>query len=153
MDKQAYEKSVGFVLDKKAAGEFSWDNVWGGIKKHFTDNKEHYTKALMYGAPLTILGGLMGGRKGVGLGLLAGATAGLDSRYKWSQQLMDMFGSKKQTTGGTGNTTGDGNTNNTDNTTTATTPTPNPSSGMGRDREQIVDEYWEDLFPKTRRVS
>ena len=150
MNKQAYEKSVGYVLEKRAADGLSWDNIWGGIKQYFADNKDHYTKALTYGIPLTVLGGLLGGRKGVGMGLLAGVTAGLDNKYKWSQQLMDMFGSKKETTGGTGNTTGDGSTNNTGNNTN----TQNSDSGNGeREREQIVDEYWEDLFPKTRRSS
>lgn len=103
MNKKAYEKSVGFVLDKKAEDEFSWDNIWGGIKQHFTDNKDHYITALKWGIPALALGGIFGGKKGLAASTIVPIIAGLNSKYKWSQQLMDMFGSKKQTTGGTAN--------------------------------------------------
>ena len=87
MNKQAYEKSVGYALSKQA--DFDWKSLWDGFKQHFKDNAKHYRRAAYVGIPAMILGGAFGGRQGVGLGLLASIATGLGSKgWDWytSQQ-------------------------------------------------------------------
>ena len=85
MNKQAYEKSVGYALSKQA--DFDWQGLWDSVKKHFVDNKKHYIRGAMVGIPSILFGGAMGGRTGAGLGLLAGIAAGLGSKgWDWMKQ-------------------------------------------------------------------
>ena len=98
MNKQAYEKSVGLVISKQAA--FDWNSVLNALKTHWNNNKQHYIRGAAVGVPAMLFGGLLDGRRGAGLGLLAGlVTAGGSKGWDWLRQNAQNWYDKGHGTG------------------------------------------------------